>query len=238
MAERVAPKLQEWTGGRPLLRILSNLADRRVVRARATWRPQDIGGEAVRDAMVQAYQFADADPYRAVTNNKGIMNGISAVVLATGNDTRAVEAGAHGYAARGERYRSLTHWEVDSAGNLSGVIELPMAVGTVGGATRTHPTARVLLGITQAKTAGELARIIAAVGLAQNFGSLHALCTVGIQAGHMARHAPNIAIDAGAVADEVAKVARLMIERGSINALAAQRILADLRSEDGSGRAC
>src|SRR5207237_9547128 len=124
MAERLAPKLGEWTGGRTLLRILSNLADRRIARARAIWRCVDIGGDVVRDAMIAAFEFADSDPYRAATHNKGIMNGVSAVVLATGNDTRAVEAGAHSYAARHGRYRSLTRWEVTSGGDLSGVLEM------------------------------------------------------------------------------------------------------------------
>ncbi|MCB8881098.1 hydroxymethylglutaryl-CoA reductase, degradative [Acidisoma cellulosilytica] len=231
MAEAVAPRLKEWTGAQPLLRILSNLADRRLARAHATWRPADIGGEAVRDAIVLAYRFADADPYRATTNNKGIMNGISAVVLATGNDTRAVEAGAHAYAARSGRYRSLSQWEVDAEGNLCGSIELPMAVGLVGGATRTHPTARVLLAITGAKTAEGLARIIAAVGLVQNFGALHALTTDGIQKGHMARHASNVAIDAGAVGEDVAQVAQEMIARRSINVETAKAILAERQSQ-------
>jgi hydroxymethylglutaryl-CoA reductase len=216
MAERLAPKLAEWTGGRSLLRILSNLADRRVARARATWRCADIGGEEVRDAMVAAYEFADNDPYRAATHNKGIMNGVSAVVLATGNDTRAVEAGAHAYAARNGRYRSLSRWEVTKDGDLSGVLELPLAVGLVGGATKIHPTARALLALLGVETAEGLARIIAAVGLAQNFGALKALTTVGIQKGHMALHAHNVAIGAGATGDEVARVAQLLIDRRSI----------------------
>ena len=145
MAERLAPDLARWTGGRALLRILSNLADRRLVRARATWKCDAIGGAEVRDAMIAAYHFADNDPYRAATHNKGIMNGVSAVVLATGNDTRAVEAGAHAFAARTGRYRSLSSWEVTAAGDLAGTLELPLAVGLVGGAVKIHPTARALL---------------------------------------------------------------------------------------------
>lgn len=229
MAERLAPKLAEWTGGRPLLRILSNLADRRVARARATWRCTDLGGEAVRDAMVAAYEFADNDPYRAATHNKGIMNGVSAVVLATGNDTRAVEAGAHSYAARTGRYRSLTRWEVTKEGDLSGVLELPLAVGLVGGATKIHPTAQALLSILGIKTAEQLARIIAAVGLAQNFGAMKALATVGIQKGHMALHAQNVAIAAGAAGEEVAQLAELLVEYQAIHAEAAGRFLAEMR---------
>ncbi|MEE4450647.1 hydroxymethylglutaryl-CoA reductase, degradative [Novosphingobium resinovorum] len=229
MAERLAPRLAQWTGGRSLLRILSNLADRRVARARATWRCADIGGEAVRDAMVAAFEFADADPYRAATHNKGIMNGVSAVVLATGNDTRAVEAGAHAYAARDGRYRSLSRWEVTREGDLSGVLELPLAVGLVGGATRIHPGARALLAILGVDSAERLARIIAAVGLAQNFGAMKALATDGIQKGHMALHAQNVAITVGAAGEEVGAVARLLIERGTIDAEAAAGALAQLR---------
>ncbi len=229
MAERLAPELGRWTGGRTLLRILSNLADRRVARARATWRAGDIGGAAVRDAMVDAFRFADADPYRAATHNKGIMNGVSAVVLATGNDTRAVEAGAHAYAARGGRYRSLSRWEVSAGGDLSGSIEMPLAVGLVGGATRIHPTARALLAIMQVGSAERLARIIAAVGLAQNFGAMKALATDGIQKGHMALHAHNVAIGAGASGDEVGEVARRLVERRSVTHEAAEAALSELR---------
>lgn len=230
MAERLAPDLASWTGGRPLLRILSNLADRRVVRARATWKCDAIGGENVREAMVAAYHFADNDPYRAATHNKGIMNGVSAVVLATGNDTRAVESGAHAFAARTGRYRSLSTWEVTAGGDLSGTLELPMPVGLVGGAVKIHPTARAALAILQVETAEQLARIIAAVGLAQNFGAMKALVTDGIQKGHMALHAQNLAVAAGAVGAEIAETARRIIERNSINGEAADLALADLRN--------
>jgi len=229
MAERLAPSIARWTGGRTLLRILSNLADRRVARARATWSVDAIGGTHVRDAMVAAYQFADNDPYRAATHNKGIMNGVSAVVLATGNDTRAVEAGAHAYAARTGRYRSLSTWEVTADGALAGTIELPLAVGLVGGAVKIHPTARALLGIIGVSTAAELARIIAAVGLAQNFGAMKALATEGIQKGHMSLHAQNIAFSAGATGEEVGEVARRLVADATINEEAAARILATLR---------
>jgi len=160
MAEALAPKLSEWTGARSLLRILSNLADRRVARARATWTLDEIGGEEVRDNMISAYHFADADPYRAATHNKGIMNGVSAVVLATGNDTRAIEAGAHAYAARDGHYRSMSRWEEDEDGNLVGILEIPMAVGLIGGATKIHPTAQANLKILGVTTADALARVI------------------------------------------------------------------------------
>lgn len=231
MAERLAPDIAAWTGGRTLLRILSNLADRRVARARATWTCEAIGGAEVRDAMIAAYHFADNDPYRAATHNKGVMNGVSAVVLATGNDTRAVEAGAHAFAARSGRYRSLTRWEVTARGDLAGAIELPLAVGLVGGAVKIHPTARALLAILQVKTASDLARIIAAIGLAQNFGAMKALATEGIQKGHMSLHAQNLAYAVGAAGDEVLEVARRIIERRSINEAAARAALSKLRGQ-------
>jgi hydroxymethylglutaryl-CoA reductase len=216
MAEKIAPQLAIWTSGKANLRILSNLADRRLARARCVWRLEDIGGEAVRDGMLAAYHFADADPYRAATHNKGIMNGISAIVLATGNDTRAVEAGAHAYAARNGRYASLSTWEATPAGDLVGAIELPMAVGLVGGATRLHPTAKLALKILGVSTAEDLARIIAAVGLAQNFSAMKALATTGIQKGHMALHAQNIAMMAGAVGDEIERVASVLVANGTV----------------------
>ena len=216
MAETLAPSIEEWTGGKVLLRILSNLADRRLARARAIWPLDAIGGAAVRDGMVSAYQFAEADPYRAATHNKGIMNGVSAVVLATGNDTRAVEAGAHAYAARHGRYTSLTSWEVTADGSLAGSIELPLPVGLVGGATKIHPTARACLKILGVSTAAELARIIAAVGLAQNFGAMKALATTGIQKGHMALHANNVAIAAGAVGEEVPRLAAILVNQRQV----------------------
>lgn len=231
MAEKLAPAIAQWTGGRVYLRILSNLADRRLARAHAVWKTADIGGEAVRDGIVSAYQFAAYDPYRAATHNKGIMNGISAVVLATGNDTRAVEAGAHAYAARSGRYSSLTTYEVNKDGDLSAAIELPMAVGLIGGATKVHPTARACLAILGVTTAERLARIIAAVGLAQNFSALKALATTGIQKGHMALHAQNIAMMAGAVGEEVDQVARILVERASVRIDVAQTVLAELRAK-------
>jgi hydroxymethylglutaryl-CoA reductase len=230
MAEKLAPYIAQWTSGTTNLRILSNLADRRLARARCVWPLDAIGGAEVRDGMLSAYHFADADPYRAATHNKGIMNGVSAVVLATGNDTRAVEAGAHAYAARTGRYASLTAWEATANGDLAGTIELPMAVGLVGGATKVHPTARLGLKILGVNTAEELARIIAAVGLAQNFSALKALATTGIQRGHMALHAQNIAMMAGAVGDEIERLAQVLVEKGMVRMDVADAELALLRN--------
>ncbi|MGO2392496.1 MAG: hydroxymethylglutaryl-CoA reductase, degradative [Halomonas sp.] len=231
MAEAVAPSLAEWSGGESRLRILSNLADRRLARVRATWHIDHIGGASVRDGILAAYRFADLDPYRAATHNKGVMNGVSAVVLATGNDTRAVEAGAHAYAARTGRYRSLTHWEKDRDGNLTGTLEMPMPVGLVGGATRAHPTARRCLDILGVKSADRLARIIVSVGLAQNFAALKALATTGIQKGHMALHAKNIALMAGAEGEEIARVAEALVRGGSVRVDLAQEALVQLRKK-------
>ena len=231
MAEKIAPHIAGWSGGRVFLRILSNLADRRLARARAVWKLDAIGGAAVRDGIVSAYHFAAADPYRAATHNKGIMNGVSAVILATGNDTRAVEAGAHAYAARDGRYGSLTRYEVNKDGDLSGSIELPLAVGVIGGATKVHPTAQACLKILGVTTAERLARIIAAVGLAQNFSALKALATVGIQSGHMGLHAQNVAIMAGALGEEVDAVARELVARKAVRIDIAQDVLRRIRKE-------
>jgi len=192
MAESLAPKIEEWTGGRVNLRILSNLADRRLARARAVWNLEDLGGEQVRDNMLAASWFAEADPYRAATHNKGIMNGVSAVAQVTGNDTRALEAGAHAYASRSGRYTSLSQWETDGTGNLVGSLEMPMAVGLIGGATRVHPIAKIALKILGVNKAEDLARVMAAVGLVQNYAALKALATTGIQKGHMALHSKHL----------------------------------------------
>jgi hydroxymethylglutaryl-CoA reductase len=232
MAEKLAPEIEAWTEGKVLLRILSNLADRRVARARAVWPADAIGGETVRDDMIAAYHFAEADPYRAATHNKGIMNGVSAVVLATGNDTRAVEAGAHAYAARNGRYTSLSTWEVTADGSLAGTLEMPMPVGLVGGATKVHPTAQASLKILGVSSASELARIIVAVGLAQNFGAMKALATVGIQQGHMALHAHNVAIVVGAVGDEVDRLAKILVEKRQVRQDVAAAELAKMRGEN------
>jgi hydroxymethylglutaryl-CoA reductase len=230
MAERLAPSIEGWTGGRVYLRILSNLADRRLARARAVWPLEAIGGEAVRDGMISAYRFAAADPYRAATHNKGIMNGISAIVLATGNDTRAVEAGAHAYAARSGRYTSLSTYEIGADGALTGTLELPMPVGLVGGATKVHPTAQAALKIMEVTSAAELAQIIVAVGLAQNFGALKALATVGIQHGHMALHAHNVAMVVGATGKEVDRLAAILVEKRQVRQDVAAEELAKMRA--------
>lgn len=229
MAEAVAPQVERWTGGQVLLRILSNLADRRLARARAVWSTEAIGGAAVRDGIISAYQFAQADPYRAATHNKGIMNGVSAVVLATGNDTRAIEAGAHAYAVKAGQYGSLTHWEVTASGDLAGSIELPMAVGIIGGATRLHPTAQACLQILGVTHAERLMRIIAAVGLAQNFSALKALATTGIQKGHMALHSQNIAMLAGAQGAEIDEIATALVQAGTVRIDVAEQLLKELR---------
>jgi hydroxymethylglutaryl-CoA reductase len=219
--EHLAPEIEEITGGRVNLRILSNLADRRKAQAEGTIpapalaRP-DLSGEEVVRAIVEAAVFAEVDPYRATTHNKGIMNGIDPVVIATGNDWRAVEAGAHAYAARSGRYSSLTKWSQDTDGSLHGAIELPLAVGTVGGATRVHPTAQLALDILGVESAQELAQVIAAVGLAQNLAAIRALATDGIQHGHMRLHARQLAIAAGATPEMVATIVQQMIEENNI----------------------
>lgn len=229
MAETLAPYIESWTDGKVGLKILSNLADRRTTRATATWTCDAIGGPEVRDAMINAGAFAVADPYRATTHNKGIMNGVSAVVLATGNDTRAVESGAHAYASRSGSYTALTRWEKNNAGDLVGTIDIPMPVGIVGGATRVHTTARLCLDIMKIKSAAQLGGIIASVGLVQNFSAMKALATEGIQRGHMSLHAKNVAIAVGANGDEIALVAQQLITEKAINTDAAERVLISIR---------
>jgi hydroxymethylglutaryl-CoA reductase len=229
-AEALAPLVEEITGGRVVLRILSNLADRRLARAKCALPAEILAfagytGSLVVERIVEAYALAAVDPYRAATHNKGIMNGIDAVVIATGNDWRAVEAGAHSYAARSGSYTSLTTWGKDDNGNLVGTLELPMAVGIVGGATKVHPTAKVALKILRAKTARELAEVIAAVGLAQNLAALRALATEGIQRGHMELHARQVAIAAGATGEMVEKVARQLVAERRIRLDRAREIL-------------
>jgi len=233
--EAVAGRVEQITGGRVLLRILSNLADHRLARARCTIPVEalefgDFAGEQVARGIVEAWAFAAADPYRAATHNKGIMNGVDAVVLATGNDWRAVEAGAHAYAARSGRYTSLSTWEIDDRGCLVGTLEIPLALGIVGGATRTHPTAQVALKILGVKTARELAEIVVSVGLAQNLAALRALATEGIQRGHMRLHARQVALAAGAMGEEVTRVAQQMVEEGTIRIDRATAILKALRN--------
>lgn len=229
MAEALAPELARIAQGRSLLRILTNKADLRLSRARCVIPASEIGGEQVVQDMVAAVDFAIDDPYRAATHNKGIMNGITAVVLATGNDTRAVEAGAHSHAARDGRYSSLSNFDLDAEGNLVASLELPMPVGLVGGATRTHPTAQAAVAMTECGTAQELAELITAVGLSQNIGAVRALSAEGIQKGHMSLHARNIAVAAGAVGEEVDKVSAAMVADRAVRVDVAERILADLR---------
>jgi hydroxymethylglutaryl-CoA reductase len=229
MAEAVAPHLASITGGRFRLRIISNLADRRLVRAKTRIPASSVGGKEIAGGIFEAYAFALADPYRAATHNKGIMNGIDAVAIATGNDWRAIEAGAHAYAARNGRYEPLSTWELTENGDLVGTLELPLAVGIVGGATRTNPLARISLKILGVKSAAELARVMAAVGLVQNLAALRALAAEGIQAGHMSLHAKNIAVMAGAVGDEIDIVAERMVKEKTIRVDRAKQILEELR---------
>jgi len=231
MAEAVAPLLEKITGGKSLLRIISNLAIYRLAEAEVIYRKDAIGGEDVVDRVVKAYEFASLDIFRAATHNKGIMNGIDAVVIATGNDWRAVEAGAHSYAAINGGYKPLTTWKKDDDGNLRGHIKLPIAVGTVGGATKVHPMAKLSLKILGVKNARELAEIMASVGLAQNFAALRALATKGIQAGHMKLHAQNIAVMAGAAGDEIEVVAKRMVEEGNIRMDRAKEIIEEIRKK-------
>ncbi len=228
--ERLAPRVEEITGGRVLLRILSNLADRRLARAECTIKADllatdEMSGEQVRDGIIAAWAFANVDPHRAATHNKGVMNGVDAVVIATGNDWRAVEAGAHAWAARAGRYTSLTVWEKDAQGNLHGTLEMPMAVGIVGGATRVHPAAQAALKLMGVKTAGELAGIIVSVGLAQNLAALRALASEGIQHGHMRLHARQVAIAAGARPEEVEKLADRLVKEKAVRSDRATEIL-------------
>ncbi len=229
MAEALAPFVEEITGGKVYLRIISNLADLRLARARAVFKAEEIGGPEVVDAIVLTSALAESDPYRAATHNKGIMNGVTAVTMASGNDTRAIEAGAHSYAARGGTYRSLSVYEKNGDGDLVGTIELPVAVGTIGGATRVHPVARANMKILGLKSADDLGRILASVGLAQNFAALRALATEGIQRGHMSLHAQNVAVQAGAEGNEIEAVAAKMAAEKNINVDRAKEILSEMR---------
>jgi len=228
MAEAVAPFLEKITGGNVVLRIISNLAVYRVARSRAVFDARELGGERVVNRILKAYTLAKIDPFRATTHNKGVMNGITAVVSATCNDTRAVEAGCHAYASRGGSYTVLTHYEKNEDGDLVGSIEIPMAVGIIGGATK-HPVARASLKILGVKTANELGEILASVGLAQNLAALRALSDEGIQRGHMKLHAKNIAAMAGAEGETIDIVAEKMVERGTIRIDVANEILAELK---------
>jgi hydroxymethylglutaryl-CoA reductase len=241
--EKLAPQLEKITGGQVHLKILSNLADRRLAKASCTIPLKELAfsnadgrafaGEQVRDGIIAAWAFAEADPYRAATHNKGIMNGVDAVVIATGNDWRAIEAGAHAYAARNGRYTSLSTWGRDADGNLAGELEMPMAVGIVGGATRVHPSAKAVLKLMGIQTAAELAGIIVSVGLAQNLAALRALATEGIQRGHMSLHARQVAIAAGAMGEQVEQVAAQMVAEKMVRIDRAQEIIATFTKEQG-----
>ncbi len=231
--ERLAPRVEIITGGHVHLRILSNLADRRIARARCVISSKELAfegysGDRVSDEVIAAYAFAAANSYRAATHNKGIMNGVDAVVIATGNDWRAIEAGAHAYAARSGRYTSLSTWNKDKDGNLVGTLEMPMAVGIIGGATKVHPAAQAAVKLMGVKTASELAEIIVSVGLAQNMAALRALATEGIQRGHMSLHARQVAVAAGASGDMIEKVAAQMVTEKVVRIDRAEEILKGL----------
>ena len=240
MAETIAPRVEEISGGTVILRIISNLAVLRLARVSAVFTPEEMSdggqdakqGSEVIEGVIQAYHFAEADPFRATTHNKGIMNAISAVALACGQDWRAIESGAHSYASHERTYGSLTTWSKDDDGNLMGSIELPMAVGLVGGAVRVHPAAQANVALLGVGSADELAKVMAASGLAQNLGALRALATVGIQAGHMKLHVRNMAVTAGAEGGEVDRVASMLRERGGrITQASVIGALEEIRSE-------
>lgn len=231
MCEALAPMLEEITGGKVRLKILSNLADKRLVKATAIFDKQKMGGDHVVDAFLESYVLASIDPYRAATHNKGIMNGIDALIIATGNDFRAIEAGAHAYAARNGQYTSLTRYHKNENGDLVGEIELPLAVGVVGGAANMHPKAKLCRKILGIQTARELAEVVASLGLAQNFAALFALSTVGIQKGHMSLHAKNIAVMAGAHGDEIDKLADQLVSDGKVKLDYAKECLERLRKK-------
>ena len=239
--EQLSPKIEALTGGKVHLKILSNLSDRRITKSKCVIPVKELEfvgadgvrpytGEEVRDGIIAAYAFAAVDPYRATTHNKGIMNGVDAVVIATGNDWRAIEAGAHAYAARSGKYTSLSTWSKDNEGNLVGELEMPMAVGIVGGATKVHPAAQMAIQLMEVKTANELAEIIVSVGLAQNMAALRALATEGIQRGHMSLHARQIAISAGASGDLIEKVASTMVLEKNIRLERASELVKKLES--------
>ena len=241
VCEMVAPLLEKLAGGRAVLRILSNLADRRLARARCrvpseTLARDGFSGETVARRIVEAWALAAVDPYRAATHNKGIMNGVDAVAVATGNDWRALEAGAHAYAARDGHYSPLTRWEIDEEGDLRGFIELPLAVGVVGGATKVHPSARLALKILGVNTARELAEVMAAVGLAQNLAALRALATEGIQRGHMKLHARQVALAAGARGEVADAIAAQLVAEDNIRLARARELLREMKGQKESGK--
>jgi len=231
MCEAIAPVIEQLTGGRVFLRIVSNLATHRLARASATFSKEALGGEEVVNGILQAYAFAAADPYRCATHNKGVMNGVIAVALATSNDTRALEAGAHAYAAMGGAYKPLTNWERTADGDLLGRIELPVAVGVIGGATAVHPVAKICRKILGVKSARELGEVMTAVGLAQNLAAMRALATDGIQRGHLRLHARNVAVTAGATGELIDIVAKRMVEEGKVGFDRAAGILKELEKK-------
>ena len=228
MAEAISPFIEELTKGKIYLRILSNLATHRIAKSKATFDKELLGGSEVVEGILNAYEFAAADPYRATTHNKGIMNGIVALTMATGNDTRAIESGAHAYASLSGQYSPLTKFALDSKGNLVGEIEVPLALGIIGGMTKIHPMARIALKILNVESANELSQVCAALGLAQNVAALRALASEGIQKGHMALHSRNIAKIAGVPENLVEKVAKKMIEENKIRVDFAKEILKKL----------
>ncbi|MDD4308227.1 MAG: hydroxymethylglutaryl-CoA reductase, degradative [Thermoplasmata archaeon] len=235
MAEAISPRIEEITGGKVYLRIISNLAVHRLARAEAVFSAESLGGEEVVNAILEAYAFAAADPFRAATHNKGIMNGIDAVILATGNDFRAIEAGAHAYAAYRGGYAPLTNYKKNAKGDIVGTIEMPMAVGLIGGATAVHPTAKACVRILGVKSAAELGHIVASVGLAQNFAALRALATEGIQRGHMSLHARNIIVSAAekmgikATPELIDKIAPLLIKEKKVRMDRAEELIRELQ---------
>lgn len=229
MCEAIAPKVAEITGGEVVLKILSNYATGRVVKCNAVFDKGELGGDEIVRRILYAYALAHSDVYRAVTHNKGVMNGVDAVALATGQDFRAIEAGAHAFAARDGNYRSLTRWWKTRDGDLAGEIELPLAVGTVGGVANVHPTAKTALKIMGVKSAQELAMAMAAAGLAQNLAAIRALASEGIQKGHMRLHARNVTVAAGAKGDEIDAVAKKIADAGAVNAEAAKKALSEVR---------
>lgn len=231
MCEAVAPMIEDLIGGHVVLRIISNLATKRLAKATCTVPKEAVGGAAVVDGIAYASAFAVADPFRAATHNKGALNGISAVILATGNDHRAIEAGAHAYAAIRGRYTAFSTWTKNSNGDLEGTIELPMAVGLIGGAVKTHPIAKIAMKILDVKSANEFAEVIAAVGLAQNLAALRALSSEGIQRGHMSLHARNIAVNAGAKGDQIEAVAAQMVKERKVRVDRAKEILDELNKK-------
>lgn len=232
MAEAVTPYLEELTGGKIYLRIVSNLATHRIAKSKAVFDKEALGGEEVVDGILNAYEFALADPYRATTHNKGIMNGISALTLATGNDTRAIEAGAHAYASLNGKYKPLTKFSKDDEGNLIGEIELPLALGIIGGMTKVHPMAKLVLKIINVSSSSELSQVAAALGLAQNVAALRALAAEGIQKGHMALHSRNIAKIAGVPDELIEKVSKKLIQDKKIRIDYAKEILKKITKED------